>query len=221
MKILNDPYLLKKYIDQYHLQDYITENLMKMAELVLFQTGEFIAKEGEQNSYFSFLVDGECICYVYTCTGRVHCEAYMRSLDVIGGAATIWGENAFNDVEALTNCLCISIDAEKYQQALMNDLKFLRFIGHWMAHHIRDSISHRDPLETRIAKFILKVEKNNVFYFNLSQSTDILETSYRHLLRVLKQLCDTGILEKTDKGYVLIDKAHLNQLAQGKLNLRP
>jgi CRP/FNR family transcriptional regulator, putaive post-exponential-phase nitrogen-starvation regulator len=219
MEILNDPQLLKKYIDQYHLQDYVTEDLMKMAELTRFETGEFIAREGGQSPYFHFLVQGECICYVYTCTGRVHCEAYMRALDVLGAAATVWSEDVFNDVETLTSCLCISINAKKYERVLMNDLKFLRFIGHWMARHIRESSTHRDPLEIRIAKFILKVEKNSVFSFNLSQCTDILETSYRHLLRVLKQLCDSGILEKAEKGYSLIDKARLEQIACGEWNL--
>ena len=143
----------------------------------------------------------------------------MRALDVIGAAATVWGEDAFNDVEALTSCLCVSINAEKHQQALLNDLKFLRFIGHWMARHIRESKTHRDPLEIRIAKFILQVEKNGLFQFNLSQCTDILETSYRHLLRVLKQLGECDILEKSDKGYVLIDKTRLEELARGELDL--
>lgn len=220
MKILNNPELLRKYIDQYHLQDFLTGNLMELSQLVSFETGEFIAREGGYNPNVYFLVQGDCICYVYTCTDRVHCEAYLRAPDVLGIAATIWGDDVFNDVEALSDCICIAIDAVKYHEELMNDVKFLRFAGHWMARHIRSSITHRDPLETRIAKFILKVEKESLFYFNLSQCADILETSYRHLLRVLKQLCENNILERSEKGYKIVDRTSLEQLSRGKLNIR-
>ena len=59
MQILNNSELLKKYIDQYHLQDHVTGDLMKMAELVHFQAGEFIDREGGQNHYFSILIKVE------------------------------------------------------------------------------------------------------------------------------------------------------------------
>ena len=210
---------LRKWIDQFHLQDYVTDDLTEIAEVQFFQAGDYIAQEGTTNPYFHFLVQGESISYSYTCTGRIHCEAYMSGFNILGQAASLWKEPAFNEVVALTDCVCVAVRLDRYGERLLNDNRFLRFISHWMACHVRENAFRHNPLEVRMAKFILQVARANVFRFNLSQCADILETSYRHLLRTLKQMCAEGLLKREGNGYLILDATRMQQLSEGRLRL--
>lgn len=219
MEIIRDPAVLRKWIDAFHLQDYVTADLLEIGEVHVYTSGEYLAHEGTPAPYFDFLVHGDVISYSYTCTGRIHCESYMSGFGILGQAAALWEQPAFNDVLALTECTCVTIRMDQYREPLLNDVKFLRFITYWMSQHVRDNAFRHNPLEVRTARFILQVARNDVFRFNLSQCADILETSYRHLLRVLKQMCSEGLLEHRGNGYQIRDRQGLTLLSRGELHL--
>lgn len=218
-EIIRDQTVLNKWITLFHLQDYVTCNLLDIAEVHIYHSGDYIAKEGAHTPYFYFLVHGDSISYSYTCTGKIHCESYMSGFGILGQAAALWGQPAFNDILALTECVCVSICMEEYRELMLNDNKFLRFIAYWMAQHVRENAFRHNPLEVRTAKFILRVSHGEIFRFNLSQCADILETSYRHLLRVLKQMCDAGLLERKGNGYHVLNSQGLELLSRGELHL--
>lgn len=219
MEVVRDPAVLRKWIDAFHLQDYVTADLLQIAEVHVYASGEYLANEGTPAPYFDFLVHGDIISYSYTCTGRIHCESYMSGFGILGQAAALWQQPAFNDVLALTECICVTIRMDQYREQLLGDVKFLRFITYWMAQHVRDNAFRHNPLEVRTARFILQVARNDVFRFNLSQCADILETSYRHLLRVLKQMCSGGLLEHRGNSYRVLDRDGLIRLSHGELHL--
>ena len=219
MQIIHDKEPLKKLVEQYGLHQYVTKDLLEIGEIHLFSAGEYIAKEGKKTPYFYFLVRGESISYSYSCTGKIHCESYMSGFGILGQAAALWDQPAFNDILALTECVCVCIRTEQYREQLLEDNRFLRFITYWMAQHVRENAQRHNPLEVRMARFILKVEKGGVFQFNLSQCADILETSYRHLLRVLKQMCEAELLQRRGNGYRILDRCGMEELSCGKLHL--
>lgn len=219
MQIIHDKESLRKLVEQFGLQAYVTRDLLEIAEIHVYSAGEYIAKEGMRTPYFYFLVRGEIISYSYTCTGKIHCESYMSGFGILGQAAALWDQPAFNDVLALTECVFVCIRTEVYGQQLLEDNKFLRFVNYWLSQHVRENAQRHNPLEVRMAKFILRVEKGGVFRFNLSQCADILETSYRHLLRVLKQMCDSQLLQRNGNGYRILNQRGLEQLSQGEFHL--
>ena len=61
--------------------------------------------------------------------------------------------------------------------------------------------------------------QDNVFSFKISTCAELLDTSYRHLFRVINKLCAANILQKTKKGYLILDRQALDQLSQGKLEI--
>ena len=219
MEVIRDSAVLRKWIDAFHLQDYVSKDLLKIAEVHIYSSGEYIAKEGTHTPYFYFLVHGDSISYSSTCTGRIHCESYMSGFGILGQAAALWEQPAFNDVLALTECTCIALRMELCRKQLLEDVKFLRFVTYWMAQHVRENAFRHNPLEVRTAKFILQVAQGDIFRFNLSQCADILETSYRHLLRVIKQMCTVGLLERKGNGYRILNREELTRLSQGQIHL--
>ena len=56
-----------------------------------------------------------------------------------------------------------------------------------------------------------------IFTFQLTNCADILNTSYRHLLRMLKCFCAMGVLKKARNCYVIMDGTRLGEIANGTL----
>ena len=122
-------------------------------------------------------------------------------------------------IRQLGVCLLYTSRMELCRKQLLEDVKFLRFVTYWMAQHVRENAFRHNPLEVRTAKFILQVAQGDIFRFNLSQCADILETSYRHLLRVIKQMCTVGLLERKGNGYRILNREELTRLSQGQIHL--
>lgn len=62
----------------------------------------------------------------------------------------------------------------------------------------RDQLSQflTEPVETRLAKFILLHEEKGVFTHQLTTCAAVLNVSYRHLLRTITNFRENRILEK-------------------------
>lgn len=216
MRILHAPERLKHYINQYNLQDMFSLDLEKVSSLICYEKNELITEMGQRDDNFLILVEGECIAYTLTGTDKFHCECHFRDVSFLGFVCVLWDEPILNNIQAITPCTFLSIPANLYREELLNDIKFLRFASRWMASHIRKNSSHYEPLETRLASFILEMEQDGLFHYNLTLCADLLETSYRHLLRTLHAMCEMRILEKKQKGqYQILDRDRLNQMQFG------
>ena len=81
----------------------------------------------------------------------------------------------------------------------------------------RYSTTLLDPLEVRLAQFILLNATNHLFTLQLTDCADALNTSYRHLLRIMKQLCALNILSKEHNCYYIQDRDALERVSSGEL----
>jgi len=74
-----------------------------------------------------------------------------------------------------------------------------------------------ESLESRLASFILKTEKDGIFSYNLTECAELLCTSYRHLLRIINLFCSTNKLVKNGKFYKIIDRSYLEKVSSNSL----
>ena len=213
MRQIEDPDILRKYIARFHLQELFSFDLMEACTLTRYEADEILSRDGDVYDSLSFMLEGECIAYVITCTGKPHCENHYRGFNVMGLVGALWQEPSINTIRAITPCLILDIPLNVYREQLLSDVHFLRFAVKKLAEHIRKSASHFEHLEIRLSNFILEMEQDGVFNYNLTVCADLLEASYRHLLRTLRNFCDEGILSKTKKGfYLILDRARLEEL---------
>ena len=70
------------------------------------------------------------------------------------------------------------------------------------------------PLKVRLAEFILKMSVNGYYREPHTEVAEFLGVTYRHLLYVLAQFVEEGILEKTKRGYKVADEEKLIQLLE-------
>ena len=65
---------------------------------------------------------------------------------------------------------------------------------------------------SRLAKYIIENSYNNNFADVLTEVATSTGMSYRHMFRLLDEMCQNKILEKTATGYKILDLDKLNQL---------
>ena len=70
------------------------------------------------------------------------------------------------------------------------------------------------PLKVRFAEFILKMSVNGYYREPHTEVAEFLGVTYRHLLYVLAQLVEDGLLEKTKRGYRIVDESGLEGIAE-------
>ncbi|ELN4630730.1 TPA: helix-turn-helix domain-containing protein, partial [Escherichia coli] len=69
------------------------------------------------------------------------------------------------------------------------------------------------PLVNRLAAFILLSQEGDLYHEKHTQAAEYLGVSYRHLLYVLAQFINDGLLIKSKKGYLIKNRKQLSGLA--------
>ena len=206
---INDPNLLRSLIQEHKLQDIFSFDLEQCAYVVRYDENELICHAGDFSSTLMILVEGECIAYDINKVGKIHCELHYHGLNILGLVSTLWNKPIINDIKTITPCTFVCIGIDKNWNNLHDDVKFLNYATLYLADHIRKSAGHFEQLSTRLASFILEMQHDSVFSYNLTLCADILGTSHRHLLRTLRDFCNLGILRHDGKGIYTIPNADL------------
>lgn len=63
--------------------------------------------------------------------------------------------------------------------------------------------------EARLCSYILHTSHNNIFNDILTDVSSSIGMSYRHMFRLLNQLCIDGLLDKRDNGYLIVNRDEL------------
>lgn len=204
-----------------HLETYMSADIFSISELLVFDKNEYLVQAGYPANYLCFIVYGDVIISSCSANDKSTCISYCHPFTIIGEAASLWQMAPSRSVKAMTQCTCIGINLTKYRQVLLNDLLFLQNICQILTCKLNSdnelSQTLSDPLEVRLSRFILEYSVNQMFTFQLTNCADILNTSYRHLLRMLKCICSMGVLKKARNCYVIIDKKRLGEIADGTL----
>lgn len=223
MKNIKDPALLNHYLQKYNIPSIIGENALPYLQLFHFKKGDWICVSGNPIHYLFLFVEGRAKIYASLSNGKLALLSFYTPLKVIGDLEFINYANASTNIECTEDTYCIGISLSHIRQTLSEDPKFLKFIATSLGDKLtsisnNSSINLLYPLEARLASYILAAtltsnSTNSIFEDNLTQVSELLGTSYRHLLRTLNILCDKGVLSKSDKNYKILDFDKLEKLS--------
>lgn len=224
MEKVENKTLLNKYTNETGILNIFSHDMSANIELFSFNKGEFLINEGESSNYLFFLVNGKVKVFSHSSSGKVMFVSHFHSFEVLGETCSLWEKPPTASVKAINKVYCIGISMINHRETLLNDLLFLRYTCLSLAERLSSMTSSTcitlfDSLESRLASFILKNAKEDVFYYNLTECAELLCTSYRHLLRVINSFCSTGKLEKNGKYYKIIDEKYLSKIASNHSNI--
>jgi CRP/FNR family transcriptional regulator, putaive post-exponential-phase nitrogen-starvation regulator len=223
---INDVKLMNKYILKHNISEIFTENMMPHMELLLFKKNEYICRDGEPLDYFLFFVEGKAKVLITLSNGKSLLLCFYQDFQVLGDLEITNLQTASSNIQTIEDTYCIGISLEYVRGNLLNDSKFLRFICSSLGEKLNrlsknSSINLLYPLENRLASYILaageRIENSGQKVLelkeNLTEISELLGTSYRHLLRTFSILCSKNIIKKKRGSYEVIDEENLIKLA--------
>lgn len=216
LKLNRDEQLLN-YIKEHDLQSYMDTDLLSIAALYSFDKDEHLIQTDSRSDYLYFLVKGTVMIYSYSSDTQNICIDYSHPATLLGEASSLWEMTPQSNVKAMTSCVCLGISLKRYRQTLQNDVKFLQSICQILSYRLNSGVnlanSLTEPVETRLAKFILEHEKDSTFSYQLTTCAVILNVSYRHLLRTITSFREAQIIEKHKSHYTILDYKALEELS--------
>ncbi|MDP4146873.1 MAG: transcriptional regulator YeiL [Bacillota bacterium] len=211
--------LLFSYLEKHPIQQYFSSNIIPFLNLVEFNDGDFIYKEGTSPTYFFYMIKGNAkLCLTHK-NGKTSLINFLEAPCFIGEMELIKAQEHTNGVQALSSCICFCFDISRCKELLLDDTVFLRHLCFFLSKKaIQNTRNYTQnqvyPLKNRLASFILLTNHNGLYVEKHSEVCEYLGASYRHLLYVIADFCKSGILEKTIKGYKIKDINLLSKMAK-------
>ena len=199
----------------------LTEEEIASCEVLAFQSGEYICREGEAIERLLMVEEGKAkVCQTGE-NGRDLIVCYYLSEGTLGDLELMTGASeAYNSVIAITALRGIALPRAMCEGRLMETAPFLVHIGRELARNaVNNAWSYKNAslhtAEERLCAYIRETSYRGFFREVLTDAASSIGVSYRHLHRLLASLCSQGVLEKTPQGLRILDRERLEEKAAG------
>lgn len=216
---------IRKYIARYHLEDMIREIDQfgtDRVRLILHSKGESVQFNPERDTLV-FLVEGCVKNCVYTGNGKKLLLHISENFEMLRDLEFLGIRNPDMEIETVRDSVFLEIDLNGLRDQLMRDPVFLSAVllqlGQKLAKTtVAQTMTAAYPLESRMSSYLIYTAEPRedgalVFNENLTNVSELLGASYRHLLRVLERYVREGILEHKGRNYIIRDLAKLQERA--------
>lgn len=217
---------LNGIIKEYELDKIFSKDMRPYMELMTFKKNEYIIKQTDTIKYLVFVLKGKSKVFTTLSNGKSLLLCFYEGFMVLGELEIIASKNAINNVQVIEDTYCIGISSDNVRRFLLDDAIFLRYICDSLGSKLyqcsrNSSINLLYSLENRLASYILTTGESKdlgedtglIFNENLTEIAELLGTSYRHLLRTLKDFCSKGVLKKNQNYYLVMNKAELVRIS--------
>jgi CRP-like cAMP-binding protein len=230
MKEIKDCELLKYYLQTYQIESIFNEDIMPFLSLYSFEKGEQIFSQGEPSEYLYVLVKGKIKVYNTSAEGKTLIISFKNPIEVIGDIEYVQEIDTINTVEAVSSVHLIGVRYTMLKRFVGDYSPFLNFILNiitkkFYLNSTSMSLNFLHSVEVRLASYLLSVTSDEnepvvngqLSTTSLMDTANLIGTSYRHLNRVIHQLCADGLVERS-KGFILIkDREGLMALSGGNI----
>lgn len=204
------------------------EHLDKLSEYDIFpdhaicqyyQPGETILREGASMEQLLIVMTGTAKICATASNGRDLVLCYYLSEGLVGDIELMTDDyEAATTIIAITDFECIALPYRIYAAGLKSNLTFLNKMGRMLSVKLLQSSKSFVSTalhsgEERLCSYILQASHNDVFSESLTDVAGLIGISYRHLFRILNQLCNKGVLVKTSSGYRIVNRGELERIA--------
>lgn len=214
---------INHYVNKFSLHRLFQKDKMPTFELIVFEKGDVLLKEYKHSDYLYFIVEGSVKIFTYSTKGKlIYISQNILPFQILGETASLWGWPPVANVQARSEVTCLAISLSLHRNQLLEDTVFLKYIGKKMAERIQKnntfflSVLHTE-LPERLAFFILNNAHKNVFSLSLTETAEVLGTSYRHLIRCLNVFYKNGYLEKTGRKIKIMQPEKLEEISRNTL----
>ncbi|ETT35425.1 cyclic nucleotide-binding domain-containing protein [Paenibacillus sp. FSL H7-0942] len=228
MKEIMDFGLVRQLARENGLDQVLDEPALAELRLLEAAKGEMICTKGERPERLYFLVQGKLKIYTTLPNGKSLLLRFSTPLALVGDLELVNGKEAMNTVESVSKSLLLGIGYRALQNTYAENPKFLHFMLSQVTHKLYtfsnlSSLNMLYPVESRFASYLLSTmgqdesSSEEIQTSKLTELADMLGTSYRHLNRVVQDLCNRDIIRKVQRKLVICDLEQLRVIAGGNI----
>lgn len=183
-----------------------------------FFKGEIMIMEGFPVSSLMIITEGLARVSCTIPSGRKLLLNFYRPGDILGVVELPLMIDATSLVEACEPTQCTALPLSMCRKVMSYSIEFNITISRMLANIVNQSsrsaaVNLLSSLRTRLSSYIVSTQNDGVFKSNYTHLAEMLGASSRHLFRELANLCNDGILIKTDDCYQISDLGTLNEIA--------
>ena len=181
-----------------------------------YEAGEAMARQNEAMDALLFVRSGNAKVCINARNGRHLIICYYISSGILGVVELLTEAQAMDTVTALSQVDCVAVPMERNREALLGCLPFVLRMGQEVSAKLKYSsrahtVSALYTSEERLCSYLLMAERDGIVREYLTEVAQSVGVSYRHVFRILGELCREGILERTEAGFRILDRERLRQ----------
>ena len=196
--------------DRKKLQHYIeTQNIMSNFShcrphflLLHYAPRELLTTPFAPSPYLQFIVEGELLLYdMPNEESTVILHTSYNEVSLLGEVELMDARFTPFFVEAATDVYTVALYVEQHRAELLEDPAFLRRVCLSLCDKLNGAVSATVslPLRDRVVQYIRRTGTEQPIT-GIARLAKDFNVSRRQLLRVLKELCEEGVLEHRQKG---------------------
>ncbi|WP_313524612.1 cyclic nucleotide-binding domain-containing protein [Anaerotignum sp.] len=192
-------------------------NHLKDCAICSFESGEVILNQGNEVEYLFIVLRGKIKVCMLAPNGKDLTLCYYISSGILGDVEFVQ-ENKFASATSIAAfaCDCIRIPVNLNREYLIHNITFLNQLASGLSTKLlNSSFAHITSAlysgEERLCSYILMAEHNQMFTEILSDVSKSIGISYRHLFRLLNDMCERGVLKKSASGFIVLDRQYLTE----------
>ena len=201
METINNSRLYDLYIESRGIRKLFTGELPRFL-LLHYASGELLTSPFSPNEYLQLVVDGDLLIYdMPDESSTVSIQTDFHEVSVLGDMELL--DVLFTPlfVQAKTDVYALALYLEQHRQQLLNDPAFLRFLCISMAEKLNGAVKASSQMTLRQKVMCsLRFAEPGQLISGIGAIAESQNVSRRQLMRVLKELCELGVLSHEKKG---------------------
>lgn len=185
-----------------------------------FKKNYNIYKINNKITHCYLILSGTVKIYIDHKNGRRSILDFSGESDWLGELSLFCEESDIKENKVLQEVECLEFDIDKLKALCRENAGVSFYFASYISNKLltrsyRMSENLNYSLENRLATFILQYEQKGIYNISHTDVSEYMNVSYRHVLYVIKQFCENGILAKDkEKGYKILDMENLKQLRE-------
>lgn len=226
VQLIRDSILLRDKLMKFELHKIFEHYEERPFKLLAYAEGETVLREGAEAEYLLYLVEGRVKATSSVETGKSLLLRFNHPLALIGDLELVRQIPIQSQITAVTECLFIALPFDYIYKNEMGNNAFLQDLLKHLSYKLEtittsSRVNLLASVENRLASFLLSISTpGNEFGTELQtgntrEIANLLGTTHRHLNRVIHDLNERGIIEKTRHTIRILNYEELKELSQG------
>ncbi len=215
--------LLKHYIHEFSLGDHLNTDLLRGLRLFRYPPGTELYSQAGEQWYVYLLVAGQVQVNVVHPNGKLAVLALLSPLAVLGDLELFSDDTLQTNVVTTEASVLLGIEKALVLRCGWDDPRFLRFVIHHLTTKLYQTSLRQTgnvlPLSARLAAYLIaqpSTPDGLILLPARASLAGLLDTSPRHLNRVIKDLESATLIWRDRQRVRILDRAGLARWADAE-----